>query len=396
MSPVSFIYVRLGIKNQEVKEKLSEIVGLIEGLRIDGREAPEFSDLLILEAGEDIKRESENIASLLNSGVAAEVFLTSSRNEPEILIQALRAGIKEFFSQPLRDEEVKEALLKFRDRRRKSAPRSKKNGEIIDVITSKGGVGGTTVAVNLATSLIELEGVNSVALMDMEAYFGEIPLFLEIEPHYTWGEIVNNISRLDHTSLMNILSKHSSGIYVLPAPDQLGDMIDVTQAALEKTMNLMRSLFDFVVIDSGQPWNAISRRVLDIADAVLLVSVLTLPSMVGTKKLLDQLNRSGYNEGDIKLVINRYLAKTDISLKDVEKTMGRVPFWLIPNDYSTALSSLNQGKTLADVAPRAEISKNFRQLAAAFIKKEEEQEQKKKDALFGGKFFRRGGHRAES
>jgi pilus assembly protein CpaE len=377
----------LGIKNQEVKEKLAKIVDLIEGLRIDDRDAPEFSDLLILEAGGDIKRESENIAALLSSGVAAEVFLTSSRNEPEILIQALRAGVKEFLSQPLSDEEVKEALLKFRERRRKSAPQSKKQGEIIDVITSKGGVGGTTVAVNLATSLLQLEGVNSVALMDMEPYFGEIPTFLEIEPRYTWGEIIKNINRLDHTFLMNILIKHSSGIYVLPAPDQWGETMDVPQDALEKTMNLMRSIYDFVVIDSGQPSNAVSRRVLDISNAVLLVSVLTLPSMIGTKKLLDQLNRSGYNEDDIKLVVNRYLSKSDISLKDVEKTMGKAPFWLIPNDYITALSALNQGRTLADVAPRAEITKNFAQLAAAFIKKEEEQEKVKKGSFFGGKFF---------
>jgi pilus assembly protein CpaE len=388
--PISFITVRLELKSHEVKVKLAKIVGLIEGLRIDDREAPEFSDLVILEAGEDIKRECENIATLLNSGAVAEVFLTSSRKEPEILIQALRAGVKEFLPQPLDDEEVKVALLKFRDRRRQSLGRSKKQGEIINVITSKGGVGGTTVAVNLAASLLELKEVNSVALVDMEPYFGEVPIFLELEPRYTWGEIVKNINRLDSTFLMSILIKHSSGIHVLPAPEQWGETLDVGHESLEKTMNLMRSIFDFIVIDSGQPSNSVSHRILDMSDTILLISVLTLPSMIGTKKLLEQLNRSGYNEEDIKLVVNRYLSKSDISLKDLEKTMGRTPFWLIPNDYLTALTSLNQGRTLADVAPREEITKNFKQLAAALIEKEaekEKEEEKKKGFLFGARFF---------
>ena len=205
-----------------------------------------------------------------------------------------------------------------------------------------------------------------------------------MEPRYTWGEIIKNIDRLDHTLLMNILTKHSSGIYVLPAPEQWGETLGVAYDSLEKTMNLMRSIFDFIVIDSGQPSSVASRRVLDMSDEVVLVTILTLPSIIGTKKLLEQLNRSGYNEEDIKLVVNRYLSKSDISLKDVEKTMEQAPFWLIPNDYTTALSSLNQGRTLADVAPRAEISKNFQKLAAALIGKEEK---KKKGFLFGVRFF---------
>jgi pilus assembly protein CpaE len=366
----NIISVRLEIKSQKVKEKLAEIISSIEEFRVIGEhDTPRSSDLLILEVGEDLKREFERIHALVDSGVAAEVFLTSARSEPEILIQALRAGIKEFLSQPLHAEEVKEALLRFKDRQKKPDKKNKRNGEIIDVVGSKGGVGGTTVAVNLATSLIELEGVTSVALVDMDAQCGEIQLFLEMkpEPHYNWGEITRNISRLDDTFLMSILSKHPSGVYLLPAPDPLRESVEISKEDLDKTMRLMRTIFDFVVIDSGQLPNEISRWILDISDAILLISVLTLPSLASTKRLLNQLERAGYGLEDVKLIINRYLEKSEISLKEVEKTLGRAPFWLIPNDYRTAMSALNQGKPLAEVSYKAEISKNFRQLAATFI-----------------------------
>ena len=90
---------------------------------------------------------------------------------------------------------------------------------------SKGGVGTTTIAVNLATSLHELKGSPSVVLVDMNPLLGEIPLFLNIKASFDWGELVKNINRVDSTFLMSILAKHTSGIYVLPAATALDGVL---------------------------------------------------------------------------------------------------------------------------------------------------------------------------
>ena len=143
------------------------------------------ADILILEIGDDAQKEFQKIQTLLNSGAIREIFVTSSRVEPELIIQAYREGVKEFFSQPIKKEEVVKALLKFKER--PPSPEKKKEGKIITVLGSKGGVGTTTIAVNLAASFAQLDGHPRVALIDMNLLFGEIPLFMDVKSTFNWG-----------------------------------------------------------------------------------------------------------------------------------------------------------------------------------------------------------------
>jgi pilus assembly protein CpaE len=370
------ILVKFEIKQQKVKEELSEVISSLEGFHVDTSNEPISCDLLILEIGEDLKKEFQLIHNIQDSGMAREIFLTSSRFDPDLLIQVLRAGAKEFFPQPIKKEEVKAALLKLGERREKGGfegGEKKKEGKIIDVIGSKGGVGNTTIAVNLAASLIEQEGSPLVALIDMNLLFGEIPIFLNIESGFNWGEIARNISRLDSTFLMSILSKHSSGIYVLPSPTGLDGVNVATPEIIEKLLGLMRNVFDYIVIDGGQALDDISLKILEMSDTVLLVAILSLPCLTNVKRLLWIFQKLGYpQQQDIKILINRHhRKKAVISAKEAEESISQKIFWFVPNDYPTTMSAINQGKTLGSVAPGAEVSKNMRQLASQFIEKEE-------------------------
>ena len=289
------IVIRFEIKQPKVKEDLEEVISSMEGFEIQNSGTPSPCDLLILEIGEDPQKEFQLMHNIQDSGVAREIFLTSSHLDPNLLLQALRAGAKEFFPQPIKREEVKEALLKFKERRErvKFDGEKKKKGKIIDVIGSKGGVGTTTVAVNLATSLIESEGSPLVALIDMNLLFGEIPIFLNIESAFNWGEVAKNISRLDSTYLMSILSKHSSGVYVLPSPTGLDGVNVATPEIIEKLLGLMRNVFDFIVIDGGQSLDDISLKILEMSDTVLLVAILSLPCLTNVKKAPLDLSETG-------------------------------------------------------------------------------------------------------
>ena len=374
------ILVRFEIKQQKVKEELEGIISSTEGFQLDNSSSAGSCDLLILEIGGDLKKEFQLAENLQDSGMAREIFFTSSRLDPELLLQALRVGAKEFFPQPIKKEEVKTALLKLKERRGKGKfdGEKRKHGKIIDVIGSKGGVGNTTLAVNLAASLIETPGSPLVALIDMNLLFGEIPIFLNIESVFNWGEIARNISRLDATYLMSILSKHSSGVYVLPSPTGLDGVNVANPEIIEKLLGLMRNVFDYIVIDGGQALDDISMKILEMSDMVLLVAILSLPCLTNVKRLLWIFQKLGYpQQEDIRIIINRHHRKlTVITPNEAEESINQKIFWFIPNDYPTTMSAINQGKTLSEVAPSAEVSKNLRELALTFIEKEEKEKGK--------------------
>ena len=382
--------VRFELRQPKVKEILEEVITSMEGFKLQEEGTSLSCDLLILEIGEDLEKEFQLIQNIQDSGIAREIFLTSPRMEPHLLIQALRAGAKEFFPQPIQKEEVKVALLKLKERREKVKFEGEKKtrGKIIDVIGSKGGVGNTTMAVNLATSLVESSGSPRVALIDMNLLFGEIPIFLNIESSFDWGGVARDISRLDPTFLMSILSKHGSGVYVLPSPTGLDGVNVATPEIIEKILGLMRNVFEFIVIDGGQAIDDISLKILEMSDTVLLIGILSLPCLTNVKRLLWIFQKLGYPpQENIKIIINRHTDKKSvIPPEEAEKSINQKIFWFVPNDYPTTMSAINQGKTLSAVAPAAEVSKNLKSLASVFL--EGEGGPKEKSIPFWSKFFR--------
>jgi pilus assembly protein CpaE len=239
-----------------------------------------------------------------------------------------------------------------------------KEGNIITVIGSKGAVGTTTIAVNLAVSLAENKDVQSVALIDMNLLFGDLSLFLENKPKYSWTDITKNISRLDDSFIKNILSVDSSGVCVLPSSSRFSNQNDTTPKDIEHLLMLMRKVFDFVIIDGGQPLHDISFKTLELSDTILLVSILSYPCLLITNNLLRAIRELGFSPDEkIKIIINRYLKKSDPSIEDAEASFEKEIFWTIPNDYQTTSNAINEGRSLAQFAPRKAITKNFSTLA---------------------------------
>ncbi len=370
--------VKLEIKDQKLKSQFETALKKVGGFNIQGLTSKERSELLIFELGDNVEKEILLIQDMLTSGEVGEVFFASPHSDQAVLRQAIRIGAREFFSTPVEDQEIKLALEGFEGRKEKEAHRKTfKDGKIINIMGSKGGVGTTTIAVNLAVSLVEKKSVQSVALIDMNLLFGDIPLFLDIEPKYNWSEITKNISRLDDTFLKNILSVDSSGVCVLPSPSYLSNQNMATPAIIERLLIVMRRMFDFIIIDSGQSLGDISFKILEMSDTVMLISVLSLPCLSNTNKLLKTFSDFGFpKKENIKIIINRYLKKSDISVNDAEISLEKKIFWTIPNDYQTTITATNRGKALAQFAPREEITRNFQKLASELCPESEKQKKK--------------------
>ncbi|UCH44495.1 MAG: AAA family ATPase [Nitrospiraceae bacterium] len=368
------------LKSRELKKEFAQLLSSIHGYQIKNIDNQGHCDLLIMELGDSVNGEFDLFRSLKATGEIGEVFLTSSSTNPAILIEALRAGAKEFFTQPLNREDVMASLLKFKDQWEGAPviPQKTKKGKIINVIGGKGGVGTTTVAVNIAASLNELENVDSVALIDMNLVLGEIPLFMDLETSFNWGEVAKNISRVDSTYLMSVLAKHPSGVFILPSPTDYNGEKFADADTIEQLLEMMMRTFDYIVIDNGQSLNDISRKILELSDTVFLVSIPTLPCLINVKRLLKTFLRLGFHQQErVKIIMNRSHRKSMISIKEAEEGIGKKISWLIPNDYNSAMSAINKGKVLTEIAKKAEITKTIQKIAVTLCKGENRSNGKK-------------------
>ena len=364
--------VGLFIKNQKIQKEFEDVISTVPGFASQIYNPRTPVDILIFETQDEFQKEIENIKVIHESGSVKKIFLTSSFLDPAFLIEALRMGVKEFFAQPLKTEEVKAALLKHKKHEQEEdKAKGIRKGKIINIVGSKGGIGTTTIAVNLAASLNQAKGSPSVALIDMNLLFGEIPIFLNLEAAFNWGELARNISRVDSTYLMSVMTKHPSGLYVLPSPTGLDGINLASPDIMGKFLALMKDEFDYVVIDSGQSLDDISLKILEMSDLVFIAAILSLPCLSNVKKLLWIFKRIGYPASEkIKIVINRFHKKSLISLKEAEKALDQQIFHLIANDYQTTMSAINQGKPLSVIAPREDVSKNIRELANSLMELE--------------------------
>jgi pilus assembly protein CpaE len=371
------LQIRLSVKGNDLKRQLEDIIFSTKGVTLQKIANKTKADLLIFELGTDFDRDFQFIQQLVAEEEAKEVFLVSKAVDSTVLIRAIKAGIKEYLSVPLNEDEVRNALEQFVARQSKAESNNTKTGQILHVMGTKGGVGATTVAVNLAVALAQKRKQSSVALVDMNMLFGDIPLFLELKPKYHWGEITKNIDRLDSTFLTNVLAKHSSGLHILPSPGYLNGYPAATSEIVDHLLQLMKTMFDTIVVDGGQSINPGTLRSVEMSDQIVLVSLLSLPCLSNVNKIMlsfENLNLSV--DQRIRFVINRYLKKNEISLEDAKETIKQKIFWTIPNDYRATMSAINQGKALIEMAPKQLVAKSFYGLADQLLPEVQEAEKK--------------------
>jgi len=373
--------IKLDIDSRDIADDLA---GIIENRALFTLVPPGHDlrpDLLICELGEDYKAELKKIQSYMEQSDRTEVFLVSRRSDPETLIQAVQTGVKEFFPVPVKDQMVEEALARFKIRQeKKERLASKKQGKIISVVGSKGGVGTTTIAVNQAVAIAKNQEIPSVALLDMNIIFGEVPVFLDMAPKHHWGDITKNIQRLDAVFLSNILAAHETGVHILPSPRYLGDHPSPTPPIMETLLALMKKHYDFIIIDLGQTMNDTALKIIQMSYLTQIVAIQSLPCLSNTNRLIKSFLGYGYTRVEsIHVVLNRFFKKSTVSLATAQEGIGRELAWIIPNDYSSTMSAINSGKPLHTLSPRSKIVRCFDEYTGHFIGKEKK---KKKGWLF--------------
>jgi len=314
----------------------------------------------------------ELVNSLAKSAPACALLVTSTSADGNLILRTMRAGAKEFLTHPLKAEDLAAALERVSRQRSGGTSSSTRGCTLIAVTGATGGVGSTSLAVNLGCSLAS-DPTNSVVLLDLDLCLGDADVFLDTIPEYTLSDVAQNIGRLDLTLLKRSLTKHDTGLYLLPRPVQLEDARNITTDEITRVLGLLKASFTHIIVDTSKGFNALDMQVLTEADEVLLITQLDLPCLRNVVRLMMSFKDSGKFDEKVKIIVNRSGYETgQISLRKAQETIGREIFWQIPNDYRIMVEVRNNGVPLIQQAPKAAITQSINQLAAALSGKTDE------------------------
>ncbi|MAT16198.1 MAG: pilus assembly protein CpaE [Planctomyces sp.] len=295
------------------------------------------------------------------------VLVVSSSQEGRLILKAMRNGAREFLSLPLNLEDFMTALSRIKQSKQTteqgSSPRT---SQVISVVGVSGGIGCTSLAVNLGCALAQDER-NSVAIIDLDMALGDADVWLDIIPDYTIQDVAENISRLDFSLLKRSLTKHSCGAFLLPRPVNMEENAVLTAEELKRVIALLKATFSHLIIDVSKSFNAIDMMALSQSNTILSLTQLDLPSLRNIVRVLQFFDQYDSIAEKVQVVVNRIgLSDSQISLNKALETIGREIAWQVPNDYATMIESRNNGVPLVEQAPRAKLTKVYQQMAQSF------------------------------
>ncbi len=305
------------------------------------------------------------VTRLSESSPECAVLVVSSSNDGNLILKSMRAGAKEFLPLPVRLEDLLAALGRISERRFGKGDSKPRGCQVLAVAGATGGVGSTSVAVNLGCALARDER-NSVVLVDLDLSLGDADVFLDTIPDYTLVDVAQNVTRLDFALLKRSLTKHSSGLFLLPRPVQLEDTSLVTPDDLQRVIGLLKATFTHMVFDLSKSYTAIDQVALQAANEILLITQLDLPCLRNIVRLMSSFSQMDGMADKVKIVVNRVgLDSGHITLKKAKDTIGRDIFWQLPNDFRTVIEARNNGVPLIEQAPKASVTQSFTSMADA-------------------------------
>lgn len=296
------------------------------------------------------------------------VIIISVQGESEYLREAMAAGARDYLIKPFSADDlintIRRAYEMDAKRRARFAPvpiAQRKTGKIVAVFSTKGGVGKTTIATNLAAELAS-HARKSVVLVDLDLQFGDVAIMLDSVPIRTIADIAKE-DEIDSELVEACLLTHKSGVRVLASPLRPEQAEIITAKHVEAILTLLAETYDFIIVDMPQGLNDITLAALDAADKILLVTTLELPAIKNARLCLEIMEALGYDQDKVKLVLNRSSRDIGLSIEEMEKTLRRSVDVHIPSDGRVVVPSVNKGVPFVTSVPSARISQTIRDLA---------------------------------
>jgi pilus assembly protein CpaE len=323
-------------------------------------------DLVLIEvatasAGRDGDASGETIRRFAEALPEAAILAMGNDVSAETVIKVIRAGAFEFLPRPVERVDLTAALDKITRVRRGPAPSARKTGRVVSVFSTKGGLGVTTVAINIAVCLAEKAPDNTL-LIELDTRQSDIATFLDLRPTYSVLDAFENIDRLDESFLRGLLTRHSSGLWVLPGPLRM-ERTQLNGEQVRAGLEIIRSHFDNVVLDLRHDTSPGTFAGLEASDAIMFLTSLEVSALRSGAAGLAGFRLLGLDPHKIKVVVMREDTGEDVTVKHAREALGVPVYWRTPSDYQAVVSAINSGKPVVTAAPRSKFARNLRQLA---------------------------------
>ena len=311
--------------------------GLREAL---DRPDPDAPQLVIVDASNLEPSESNLLERLGRQYPTAQLMLLTTQHQPDLLITAMRAGVRELLQLPLVHRAFHEAMDRIASAAGISTMR---DGKVLAFIACKGGSGATFISTNFGYALASLAG-KKVLLIDLHGQFGDAALYVsDQKPAMTMSDVCAQIARIDGPFLESCLVHVTPGFGVLAAADDPSHERQAKPEHIDTILRVARQHYDYVLLDGGRQIDAVSLRALDVTDTIYPLLQLALPDIRDARRLLDIFRSLGYVLDNIRLIVNRYEKGGKLRLQDLHAALGCEVVHTFPNDYIAVTDSVNQG-----------------------------------------------------
>ncbi|MFZ0860534.1 MAG: cellulose synthase operon protein YhjQ/BcsQ [Candidatus Sulfotelmatobacter sp.] len=272
----------------------------------------------------------------------AAIFAIGNLNQPQIIVNAMRAGAREFIERPTTTTDLLEAFVRLTSAQRRGRQEGIR-GKVFSVINAKGGNGATTVAVNLALALQAAYG--QTALVDL-APLGHAALHMNLKPVFNVADANRNLHRMDASLLESFMTRHSGGLQLL-AGTNMPAAVDPSTAEFVRLFDMLVTHFRYVVVDASSRFDAVSRLIASLSETVLLVACSDVASLWSAARVQQYLGETGSRDR-VRLVLNRFRKVPGFSEADAEAAVGAKLLWRIPNQYFAVSGAIDRGTPVMD------------------------------------------------
>jgi pilus assembly protein CpaE len=321
-------------------------------------------DMVVVDIRGDASSGMAHIERLRAGAPGAGIFAIALNADPDLILQAMRAGANEFFVWPPAEDTFQGAVRRTAARR-ESAQGARPAATTFVFFGAKGGAGTTTMAVNCGVEIARLSK-RSTVIIDLKPGLGEVGLFLGVRPRYSVLDAIDNLHRLDREFLKELVVKHKSGLEILAGSDHFDRPGASDVGAIEELIRLLTRLYEYVVIDAGSQINSCTVAALYAADRMFLVANPDVPSVRNAQRVLDRVRELGASGDRARLLLNRAAEPYPIPPKQIETALGHPIHHMFPSDYKTVSTALNSGVPLA-LAGDSDIAAQFDQFTRKLL-----------------------------
>jgi pilus assembly protein CpaE len=351
-------------------------------------------DVVIISIEEPLIRALQTVEAVADLLPQSPIIGHSSIRDPNSIRKAMLAGVKDYLSSPVKEEEIINSIhtVLAQEERRRARMSGEMDqvvaaGTVITVFGAKGGIGKTTIATNLATALVHNTN-QSVVLVDLDTRFGDVAILMDIPVERSIADLAIPEDEITREMVQECLYTHNTNVAILPAPIRPTDWRNVHAGHIERVVQLLTQSYDYVVLDTPGTFNDIVARALELATMVVLVATVDMASLKDTLLAIDMLRSWNFPQEKIKLVINAINEATNVQPQEVKRMLGRDVFWSVP--YDRNISTATQlGMPVVVAKPHCKAAESLVEMAYALSGVRQQQTRKPKDGAQKGGFLSR-------